>query len=462
MLLQVSEAIDNQPTLRPDPTSWAGLLRRHFAGIGPPHRTLRVQLGLPTDRPIVMAGHQAVLWHPGILAKYLAADALARRVGGSAAWLVVDQDTDDPFAVRYPTRTADGRLGVATTPSRGTGAGHVRAVPDAPIGQQRPGVIDPGDPSAPPAIDCVRDGLARIAGALGAYAEETSGARQVAGALGDLLEPLIPRSPTVFATGLAGTDLFAHLLSRMQEDPRACAYAYNGAVDRHPDAGLRPLVFDDANTRYELPLWRLEPGKPRRRVMADDVHGGRPTELAPKALLMTGLLRAGACDLFIHGTGGELYDRATEDWLSAWAPEMALCPGAVATATLHLPLLGPGTPTAPQIARARWLAHRARHDPGLLNDQAAGMHKRELVASISAQPRHSPERLRLYHAMHEGLGRAREMHAADLERLARDAERLTGLAADAAIAADRTWAFPLYPPEVLSRLRDAVRAAVGA
>src|SRR5690606_4565547 len=65
---------------------------------------LRDQLGLPTDRPIIMSGHQAEWWHPGILAKLFAARALADRIGGVVVWLVADQDDTDPGAIRIPTR----------------------------------------------------------------------------------------------------------------------------------------------------------------------------------------------------------------------------------------------------------------------------------------------------------------------------------------------------------------------
>ena len=38
-------------------------------------KVLREQLGLPVHGPVIMTGHQAEFWHPGILAKYLACDA---------------------------------------------------------------------------------------------------------------------------------------------------------------------------------------------------------------------------------------------------------------------------------------------------------------------------------------------------------------------------------------------------
>lgn len=455
MLSQVSEASDNELVLRPDPASWPTLVRRHFAAAGTRHRTFRAQLGLPADRPIVMGGHHAIFWHPGILSKYLAGHALAKSVGGSSAWIVVDQDTDDPFLIRYPVRAGNGRLAVVTTRPV---SGALSAVPDVPVAYRRPALIEPA-PASDPATESVRDGLARIADALRGHSQAPSAGRQVAAALEDLLKPLVPPAQSILATGLSTTDLFADLLSRFQADPRACIRAYNGAVAGHPDAALRKLAFDEVNERYELPLWRLEPGKPRRRVFADDLPTIPREHLSPKALLMTAMLRAGACDLFIHGTGGELYDRATKDWLSSWAPDLELCPGAVATATLHLPLLDHRPPAPAQVARARWLAHRARHDPAILNDEPAATHKRDLAAKIAAQPRHSAERAVLYRRMHEGLGRAREAHAADLERLGRDAARLAEQSLDATVASDRTWAFPLYPEAMLLALRARIDVA---
>src|SRR5690606_23987135 len=96
------------PDLLVDPpaTEWAAtLLRRDH----PRLRAFRRQLGLPADRPIVMTGHQPALWHCGVLAKFLAADAAARALGAAPATLLVDQDVGDPAAVRRPERGPDGR-----------------------------------------------------------------------------------------------------------------------------------------------------------------------------------------------------------------------------------------------------------------------------------------------------------------------------------------------------------------
>ena len=33
---------------------------------------------------------------------------------------------------------------------------------------------------------------------------------------------------------------------------------------------------------------------------------------------MTGMARLAACDLFVHGTGGGIYDTITEAWFREW------------------------------------------------------------------------------------------------------------------------------------------------
>ena len=93
---------------KPEPKKWASLLCEPSGHAA----RFRKQMGLPTDGPIVMSGHQAEFWHPGIVAKLLAGHAFARSVDASLAWLVVDQDDNDPTKIRVPVQAADGTSGV--------------------------------------------------------------------------------------------------------------------------------------------------------------------------------------------------------------------------------------------------------------------------------------------------------------------------------------------------------------
>ncbi len=450
-------------TIVPPAREWARLIASRPR---PAHaRRFREQLGLPPDRPVVMTGHQAEFWHPGILAKHFAADAAARAFGCTAAWVFVDQaDPPANTVVRYPARGPDGRL-VARAWDAAAGA------------RGRSG------------FGCVDAGLAAVERSWIARAGEPTPVRRMIAVLSDLLAPLIPPAPIVLATELGRTDLFAALVEAMRRNPASCVAAHNSAARAHPSAHVRALVADEVQDRFELPLWHVPPGGTRRRVYAESLASTPVHELAPRAVLLTGILRLAGCDLFIHGTGGggdecmrvgerartvphshEGYDRVTEDWLGAWARSDGavagplgggLAPIAVVTATRFLPIAGEPIPGAPEVARARWLAHRARHDPALLRDERAAAAKRALVAEIAGARRHSRERSDLYARMHEGLDRARRDHASDLDALARRAADADARRADAAIAHDRTRPFPLYPEATLRGLRDEIRAAFG-
>ncbi|MEL7474492.1 MAG: hypothetical protein AAGK04_14340, partial [Planctomycetota bacterium] len=102
-----------EATLDPSPDAWSARLRS--APTHPLIRRFREQLGLPTDRPIVMTGHQAEIWHAGILARFAAAHAAAQHTGAHLAFLAVDQDSNDPLPMRFPVRERDA-LRVATWP----------------------------------------------------------------------------------------------------------------------------------------------------------------------------------------------------------------------------------------------------------------------------------------------------------------------------------------------------------
>lgn len=429
----------------PPGRDWPALLARRRE-----HRltaSLREQLGLPVGVPVIMVGHQPVFWHAGILAKYLAAHAAARRLGASPAWLVVDHDEIGPLEVRCPI-LRDERVTVARAVLANPGPAELPA-------HLRPPIADPAPldhlarEQADPALSA---GLRRIADAVRSARDAANLAEQVADALETLVEPLIPRAPTIFASSLGGTDAFAELVDRMYADPHRCARAYNAACAAHPDADVRPLALTP--DRVELPLWLIRPGMPRRRVFA----GPRPPPLealAPRALLMTGLLRLAGCDLFIHGRGGIAYDRVTTRWFAEWLGEDALAATPLVTATLLLRLEG-FTPVDPnQVRRARWLAHAARHNPALLDD-AADAEKSRLLDLIAQAPRRSTTRRDAYRRLHDLLDTYRLHRQADLADLDRRAADLTRRARDSAALLDRTYPFPLHPTAVLAALRDAI------
>lgn len=392
---------------------------------------------------LIMSGHQAECWHAGILAKRL---VLPERRG---AWVVVDQDTNDPLEVSYP----------GPGPTRlvwmmGAEAGDV---PTASRGAVRVGEV-PGD--AVPASAAA--GLRDLRVTLEQHAGEPTLARQVGRAVEALVADRVEGTehvPLVFATALAGTARFGELVERMRRDPAACVTAYNGATAAHPRARMRALTM--ANGRVELPLWRLTPGAARSPVYADELRAGDTAGLAPKALFMTGLLRLDLCDLFVHGLGGEVYDPATEQWFGAWLGNSArLAPTAMVTATLRLPFEA-RVVTPEEIDRARWLAHHATHDPASVGDERWANEREAALARVRGAAGRAEKRL-AYLALRGVVGRYREARAAALAELAVRGEEAAGHRARAGVVHDRTWPWVLHSGEALRNLAQrAWEAAAG-
>ena len=425
--------------------------------VGELRRRTRSELGLAVDRPIVATGHQSLLWHPGILVKYLAVQAITGECTDCAgANLVVDQHTGDFGSFDVPARGVDGALVVRsvtlTEASEGVPMGwHPAFVP-----------AEPKVGSA--ALPCVETGVRRIVGAVAAHADRPNAALQMAAALAELMSPWVRPWPDVSSSDLMKTSLARAVLQEMVRDARACAAAYNAAVAAVPDAGIGPLTV--SGDRVELPLWRRGPAD--RREHADDADvrrwldgGDDQPELLPRALLLTLLVRLGMCDLFVHGTGGARYDRAMERWLDDWLG-LRPAPIATATASLRLPLGRPGEPPV-ALVDAQRAARRAWHDPESVpgaGRPVPGPRKSDLLGAVNSAVRRSPERRRAFTRMHQALADLRRDHADRMDAARRQEHIARRQALEAPIAARRDWAFPLYPPEMIDELAAAVRVRV--
>lgn len=413
-------------------------------------RATRRSLGLPEGGPLVMTGHQAGLWHAGILAKYLAADALASLApGGVWSHVVVDQDVNDAGGLAVPTSDLR-RVTVRLAPGS---PGRVTAM--QPV-SSRAGAVPPN------VHPVVAARVTEIVSLVSATASSPDGPSQLEAMLRRLCEPLFALPRGVRATRLAGTEGFRALLDAMATDPVACVAHYNAAVATAPRARLSPLRT--LGGRVELPVWRIDLGTGERRAVFSDSLAGVPVEqLAPRALLLSAFLRLFVCDLFIHGTGGGLYDRATDAWLTGWRPSWRPCPGAVVSATLTLPLAAPGSlPTPDAIARARWDAHAARHDPSRLGDEASSRTRALLLDRIREAKAGGGDARGAYVALHAMLDEVRARHRTQLDALDATAATLEAAGETARVAHDRTWAFALHPRGSLEALQRLIRGEVVA
>jgi hypothetical protein len=223
---------------------------------------------------------------------------------------------------------------------------------------------------------------------------------------------------------------------------------------------VRPLRAE--GSRFELPLWRLprEFGRARVPVWSDELGAIPEHELAPRALLMTALVRMSMCDLFIHGTGGGVYDRITELWLDAWLPGTRLAPTAVVTATRRLPFdLRVRTPE--EIAHAAWRSHHALHSPAMLGDAAAEGRRRELVTTIKTARARGRDPRDAFDALHRFLDDVRARRPGPLATVQQEAAQARADEDLARVVHDRTWPFPLYGPGTMDDLKREIDGEFG-
>ncbi|MEO0484002.1 MAG: hypothetical protein AAF138_10315 [Planctomycetota bacterium] len=447
----------NDLTLDPAPDTWAALLQTPAADERT--RRFRAQLGLPTDRPIVMSGHQVQFWHPGILAKLIAANELAERTGAAVAWMLVDHESPSPSSLHFPAIDPTGRFRVRGRTLDPTD--NQRALSGPTFDPQAPELHAGWSPEA-----SVASRLDTLVEAVRAQRSAGDKGAQLTEAQFEQLAPVTPPPVTLRVTDIARTDLFAELIEQLQRDPAAAHAAYNDAVAQHPESGMRPLA-EDPEWGVELPLWvrtgaQHRPAFDRRDLPASsDIHADR---FIPRALLSTGLMRLAGCDLFIHGFGGQRYEPVNDAWLAHWTNspiKAGPAPFVAASADLRLELQG-DTVTEADAARARWHAHHARHHPAAFNDHAAQRERDRLVADISEAPRDSERRRTLFAELHALLDTARSAHAAELTSLDERGADLAQAARETNIRTRRDWPAVLYPAAQLAALQAAIAAAFDA
>lgn len=452
--------------LEPAPPAWPAprrpsALPREVASW---RRETLAALDVDADRTVVATGHQAAVWHAGILAKDLAAIASSARLDAAgtpaaAIHFLADHDANDTGLVRLPVLDDRGRLDVVAW--RWCPAPHDRPTRD------RPAVT----PSPPPDIRSPIDGLdARIEAvheALAAHADQPTLAWQAGLATASLARPLVEDLPRRSMSSLLELPVGVAIIERLRLDPAACIRAHDAAIeadrDRRTRGGRRPRGMAsllERGAHPELPLWCVT-AEGRRPATIEDLHHAAPGSLRPRALLATALARLGGCDLFIHGTGGAAYDLVMEDWIERWlGAEIAdaLAPATVASATarLDLPVVTIEDPITPEAL------HRMRFDPDLDRPSEEPPVRDALLQQIDAAPRRSEQRRAAFRRLHDAISIARRRGEPTL----RDAASRLGTQDSARraneLAMDRTWAFPLLDQATLDDLRIGIERAWAA
>ena len=396
------------------------------------------------DAPLLLAGHQPELSHPGVWVKHFALNGLARRVGGIPLNLVVDNDTLKQTALRFPA-------GSLADPN----AVHYRSVPFDRFEGEEPyetrTVRDPEQFRSFPerAAPLWKDWgfeplLPRVWADLVSHPAETIG-EKFAGVRRKYERTWGCRNLELPVSWLCRSESFRHFVRHVLGDLPRFRDVYNAALAEyrrrnrirsrnHPAPDLGPA---------EAPFWNQSADGRRGRATAKS----DPATVRPRALTLTLFARVCLGDFFIHGIGGGKYDEVTDaiicNYFGLEPPTFQ-----VLSATLHLPL--PAFPTTAaevcELARRERDLHwnPQRHLGDMVGRPEAALIRRHHELQ-TVEPQDRLGRRERYHEFRQIGDRLRSLLAQEETEVHRDRTRLEQALAVNTILKRRDYAWVLYP-----------------
>jgi hypothetical protein len=409
------------------------------------------------DAPLILAGHQPELSHPGVWVKHFALNGLARKLVGTPLNLVVDNDTLKSTTLRFPVFR-----------DRNPSSVHLESL--------RFDTFSGGVPYEDRRVEdrehtCLFDSFADRATSLWEnwgyepllwaawhpvthyHHQDTPIGERFAAVRREYERAWGCTNYELPVSRLSQTDAFRRFAGHVLADLPRFREVYNAALRQYrAENGLRGTSHPAPDLAHsEAPFWvRTTPGRREKATAASDVR-----TLRPRALTLTLFARVCLGDFFIHGIGGGKYDEVTDAIIRGY---FDIDPPAyqVLSATLHLPL--PGFPST--TADADQVSRRVR--------DLTWNPQRHLPPDVAAHPEIVP------------LVREKETLAADeppyadhaarrewFRRLQEITERLRPLVADQIAAAEaslarcraeahanavlrrRDYSWVLYPEETL-------------
>lgn len=439
---------------------------------------------LPTrpDAPVLITGHQAELFHPGVWFKNFVLSRLATQHRGVGIHLVIDSDTLHSPSVRVPTGTPDAPRVEAVRLDRLDTKLPVEELhlADAALfesfGHRATETIAPLVPSPlvrdwwPAVVEASR----RTDGKLGLAIAQARHQLEAEWGAASLEVPIshccqMPSFHRFTASLLLDVE-------RLHQAYNESLAEYRRAHHLRNDAQPMPDLATDA-AWLEMPLWVWTHARPERRPLFVQRTGSRlklsnreqwsveletrsherlaeqladlaasGVKIRTRALTTTLFARTVLGDLFLHGIGGAKYDEVTDDL----ARRLWGCPPPAyltLSATLQLPIehrhVGDEQirQVEQQLRDCQW--HPERMLSGELSTEAqqAVDTKQKWIATVK-----TPANARERHLAIEAANRVlRAEVAPQAETLEHELARLSNAARATAVLESREYAFCLYP-----------------
>lgn len=338
--------------------------------------------GDPSLQPLIMTGHQPVIFHSGLTFKYQTTEAFALEHKCLAFAVVIDTDEGDAGAFTFPDSDAPfpllsdkGQTQLPQTISSQISSANASFSTAATLlGASRR-----------KSSDMIKAEASRVGTALqncGCHVEAESFAKiatQYAALPTDsMMEAnlivrwnagIAGRTPEIPLSTICSFPEVLQFFAELLAKPFEFAHCYNEMLNafrtehkiRNVANPFPNLRIEDA--RCELPFWLIDSEKGTRDIVSLRKHGFEQfleangadvtevlaghegaslfsllvggKQLIPRGGLITAMLRILFSDLFVHGTGGGRYDVFTSQFIRAWW-RVEPAPFAVASASRYL------------------------------------------------------------------------------------------------------------------------------
>ncbi len=475
-------------------------LHQHAQNIGEPPPEIS------PDQPLILTGHQVEFYHPGVWAKVIAADELARRIPNAQAIdLLVDHDLVDHLGFDVPAQNEDTswcKLPEEFAPAQPLPAESLKAPSLAQFDQWDARLA--AHPSAQ--TDSLafflaslrptpRERSSSVPSAREPYVRWMSRART---RFENSMELKVPHVPaTMVCTGPAW-DAFVsgwihhaeQLSARYNHHLAEYRRRQNIKSTHHPMPDLDRELASGGGGTYELPFWIYKEGEPRDRVRIR-VANNQPAilfqnqeldlatalqnqqlHIRPRALSFTMFVRLFLADLFIHGIGGALYDQITDGILQDLFHHVP--PYTCVSAAWLLPL-GKEITTDEDLAALKSRRHHVQHNPQLAIDPFTAV-KTEVAELIKARkdtieqlttslqtarkdPIARQQRTALFHHLHTLNEQLHTKSPRILQNLDYQLTTAAQALTQNKVLLWREWFFALHTTDSLNHLIQKVRAS---
>ncbi|MFO0416045.1 MAG: hypothetical protein ACK5Y6_02035, partial [Pseudomonadota bacterium] len=301
-----------------------------------------VDLGYRHDRAIVMAGHQPLIYHPGLMAKTA---ALARFAADSDAFginVVIDTDLGDGGSITWP-KISGSNLEIKSATLVGGKTGSEILYSAQRLADR--GVIE--EIFKELVSDLLTSGL-------DSSANKAAKAGQLYAALAG--QPVAAAHTIVRWASNGGTQRFLEApLSAVLAAPALSAVLKDLVIDRQRLVSIYNQTLEEYRASHrisnpanpfpnmkvgesslELPLWIVSSSARRPCVCPKDgLELASDERLVTRGSITTFILRSYCSDLFIHGTGGAKYDLFVDSFAERYL-DYKLPRYVVASATRHI------------------------------------------------------------------------------------------------------------------------------